>query len=131
MQWVALVTWLLTALGGSVLLFQWVRHGGLQQQEGIRTTRLFSHLGLAVIGLIVWIAFLVTDSRTTAWIAVAILVVVALLGASMFLISARGRTRTARTETPAEAMFPFPVVVGHGVLATTTLVLALLSAAGI
>ena len=82
-------------------------------------------------GLIVWIAYLVTDSRTTAWVAVALLVAVAVLGASMFLISARGRTRTVRTETPAEAMFPFPIVVGHGLLATTTFVLALLSAAGI
>jgi hypothetical protein len=131
MQWAALVTWLLTALGGLVLLFQWVRHGGLQQREGIRAARLFSHLLLAVTGLIVWIAYLVTDNQTTAWAAVAILAAVALLGASMFLISARGRTRTARTETPAEAMFPLPVVVGHGLLATTTLILALLSAAGI
>ena len=34
MQWAALVTWLLTAIGGLVLLFQWLRHGGLQQRKG-------------------------------------------------------------------------------------------------
>jgi hypothetical protein len=131
MAWAALVAWAITALGGLALFLQWLRHGGFSQKEGIRAPRLVSHLSLAVVGLAVWIGYLATDSRPLAWIAVAILATVALLGVSMFVISLRGRTKTSRTEKPAEAIFPLPVVVLHGALGATTLVLSVLSAAGI
>jgi hypothetical protein len=49
----------------------------------------------------------------------------------MFVISLRGRTTILRTETPAEGMFPFPLVLLHGGLGTTTLLLSVLAAAGI
>jgi hypothetical protein len=42
--------------------------------------RLLSHLSLAIIGLALWVGYLATDSWAIAWIAVAILVAVALLG---------------------------------------------------
>jgi hypothetical protein len=131
MPWAALVAWVATALGGLALFLQWIRHGGFRQEEGIRAPRLLSHLSLAVAGLAVWVGYLATDSRSLAWIAVAILATVALLGVSMLVISLRGRTKTARTEIPAEAIFPLPVVVVHGALGATTLVLSALSAAGI
>jgi hypothetical protein len=131
MQWAALVAWLMTALGGLVLFMQWERGGGLKQKEGIRPARLLSHLALAIIGLVLWVTYLATDERDIAWIAVAILVAVAVLGVSMLMISLRGRTTTARTETPAEAMFPIPIVIAHGALGITTLLLSALSAAGI
>jgi hypothetical protein len=129
--WAALIAWVITALGGLVLFLQWVRHGGLGQKEGIRTRRLLAHLALAVVGLGFWVGYLANDNRTLAWMAVGILVTVALLGISMFVISLRGRTTTLRTETPAEGMFPFPLVVLHGALATTTLFLSTLAAIGI
>jgi hypothetical protein len=88
-------------------------------------------LALAVVGLAFWVGYLANDNRTLAWMAVGILVTVALLGISMFVISLRGRTTTLRTETPAEGMFPFPLVVLHGALATTTLFLSTLAAIGI
>jgi hypothetical protein len=49
----------------------------------------------------------------------------------MLLISLRGTTDQVRTETPAEGMFPLPLVAGHGILAATTLTLTLLAASGI
>jgi hypothetical protein len=130
-QWAALAAWVTTALGGLVLFLQWVRHGGFSQKEGIRARRLLPHLALAVVGLALWVGFLANDNRTVAWIAVGILVAVALLGISMLVISLRGRTTTVRTETPAEGMFPFPLVVLHGALGTTTLLLSALAAAGV
>jgi hypothetical protein len=131
MQWAALVAWVVTALGGAVLFFAWLRGGGVHQNEGIRAPRLLSHMSLAVTGLIVWAVYLATDRDALAWIAVAVLIAVALLGFSMLLIWVRGRTTTIRTETPAEGSFPLPVVALHGVLGATTLALSTLAAAGI
>jgi hypothetical protein len=131
MQWAAFVAWLVTALGGLVLFMQWGKGGGLKQKEGIRPARLLSHMALAVTGLALWIAYIATDERGIAWIAVALLVAVAILGLSMLVISLSGRTTVVRTETPAEAMFPIPIVIAHGALGLTTLLLSILSAVGI
>lgn len=38
---------------------------------------------------------------------------------------------TAPTELPAEALFPVPVVLAHGALGATTLLLSLLAALGV
>jgi hypothetical protein len=131
MQWAALVAWIVTALGGLVLALHWARHGGLAQREGLRTARLATHLGLAVLGLVLWIAYIGTDASVIAWLGVGLLLAVALVGVSMLLISLRGRTTTVRTEAPAEGVLPLPLVILHGALATTTLVLVTLAALGV
>src|SRR3954452_4714209 len=84
----ALVAWVLTAGGGFVLLSRWIAAGGLRQQ-GDRTTRfpaglVFGHFGLAAAGLILWIVYLVLDADRLTWVALALLVVIALLGFTMF-----------------------------------------------
>ena len=132
MQWAALVAWLLTALGGGGLGYLWARGGGVSQAAGIRMPRLLLHAGLATGGLAIWIVFLVEGSRVFAWIGVALLVAVALIGVSMAVIWLRGRAApTAPTQLPAEASFPLPVVLAHGVLGATTLLLSLLAALGV
>lgn len=141
MKWAALITWLLTAGGGFVLLLIWIARGGMQQQsEGgnrIRPPLIMSHFLLAATGLILWIVYVVNDSDTLAWIAFAALLVVALLGFAMFAIwlqrrQSRGAvTEAATPNTPAEQHFPVPVVGLHGILAATTLVLVLLTAIGV
>jgi sterol desaturase/sphingolipid hydroxylase (fatty acid hydroxylase superfamily) len=96
-----------------------------------------SHFLLAAGGLVVWIVYLISDQKALAWIALAGLAVVALLGFTMLSIWLRRRQgRVATTETttpgtPAEQHFPVPVVVLHGLLAVVTLVLVLLTAAGV
>jgi hypothetical protein len=127
MQWAALIAWFLTASGGSALSWVWIRHGGVKQPEGLRPARLLTHILLAGLGLASWIVYVLTDSRSAAWISIALLALVAIVGLSMLAISLRGRTRTTRTAAPAEAMFPLPLVVGHGALAGLTLVLSLVS----
>lgn len=132
MQWAALVAWVLTALGGGGLSYLWARAGGAAQVGGIHPTRLVPHAGLAVIGLAIWVVFLIEGSSVFAWIAVTVLVAVALIGVSMAVIWLRGKpTPVAPTELPAEASFPLPVVVAHGALGISTLVLSLLAALGI
>ena len=138
MKWAALITWVLTAGGGFVLLAIWLSRGGMnQQREGgnrIRPPLIMSHFLLAATGLVLWIIYLVNDSDTLAWIAFAALLVVAVLGFTMFAIWLQRRQQpAAQTEanTPAEQHFPVAVVGLHGVLAATTLVLVLLAALGV
>jgi hypothetical protein len=142
MKWAALILWVITALGGFGLLAIWLQRGGLQQagQPGrrIRPPLIFSHLGIAATGLVLWIVYVATGTRALAWIGFVLLLVVASLGFGMLALwiqrrqamSADGATFAASAEgsTPAEQHFPIPIVGAHGVLAATTLVLALLAA---
>jgi hypothetical protein len=138
MKWAALITWVLTAGGGFVLLTVWLSRGGMRPQgpggNRIRPPLILSHFLLAAAGLVVWIIYIAADSKAWAWIAFAILVVVALLGWTMFAIWYRRRQAgvgAATVETPAEQHFPVAVVGLHGLLAVTTVVLVLLAAAGV
>jgi hypothetical protein len=141
MKWAALIAWVITAGVGFVLLSIWMMRGGMRQaQEAgnrIRPPLILSHFLLAAGGLVVWIVYLVSDKDALAWIAFAILAVVALLGWTMFAIWLRRRkARAGGTEmttpgVPAEQHFPVPIVAVHGLLAVTTVVLVLLTALGV
>ena len=79
-----------------------------------------------------------SDSDVLAWIAVALVAIVALLGFSMLAIWLGQRrqpaapvTASATATDAAEQRFPAPVVGLHGVLAAATLVLVVLTAAGV
>jgi hypothetical protein len=136
MEWAALISWVLTAGGGFVLLAIWLRNGGMSQRSPgeIRPFLILGHFALAATGLVLWIAFVVTDSGALAWIAFAILVAVALLGWTMFAIWYQRRNPPAGSEqaptagTPAEQRFPVPIVALHGVLAVVTVVLVFIAA---
>jgi hypothetical protein len=135
MEIAALVVWVITALGGFVLLGTWIQHGGLRQQQP-RVSRLpapvvFGHFLLAAAGLVIWIIYVVTDNDALAWVALVLLLLIALLGFAMFarwLPVHRGTAAGAGDEVPAEKHLPLPVVVAHGLVAVATLVLVLLTA---
>jgi manganese efflux pump family protein len=141
MEWAALITWVLTAGGGFVLLSIWLARGGMQQQAAagnrIRPPLIMSHFLLAATGLVLWIIYVITDSDALAWIAFVILAVVAVLGFTMFGIWLRrrqGRTTgdvAVTPDTPPEQHFPVSIVGLHGLLAATTLVLVFLTAIGV
>jgi hypothetical protein len=124
----ALITWLVTAVGGFVMLGVWISRGGHRPGSGTRLAPglVFSHFGLAVIGLVLWIVYLVAHRSVLAWVAFVLLLPVALLGFTML-----ARWIPARRTGVAESRFPVPVVVGHGLFAATTLVLVLLTALGV
>jgi len=136
MEWAALITWVLTAGGGFVLLAIWLARGGMQQQRDagnrIRPPLIMSHFLLAATGLVLWIVYIATDSDALAWIAFVLLLVVAVLGFTMFGIWLRRRraraTEAVTPDTPAEQHFPVAIVGLHGILAATTLVLVFLAA---
>lgn len=140
MKWIALVAWLLTAGGGFILLSIWVARGGMQQgrEPGsrIRPPLILTHFLLAATGLVLWIIYVFSDADALAWIALALLVVVAVLGWTMFGIWWQRRQRAAALQavdpgTPAEQHFPVPVVALHGTAAVTTVVLVFLAAVGV
>jgi len=145
----ALITWIITAGFGAFMLARWASRGGVRHAEGAGTNlppyRVFTHFGLAVAGLILWIVYLVTDSTLLAWIAFADLVVVASIGLVMVMQWAKdGRAAMAAAAASggpfradasgvdlAEQHIPRPPVVLHGIFAVSTVVLVLLSALGI
>src|ERR671937_1808556 len=95
MKWIALILWVLTAGGGFVMLAIWLARGGMRQQgeagSRIRPPLILTHFLLAAGGLVVWIVYIAADKDVLAWIAFAALVVVALLGWTMFAIWWRNR----------------------------------------
>ncbi|WP_112470642.1 hypothetical protein [Streptomyces triticisoli] len=135
----ALAAWVVTALGGFVLLARWISQGGLRQQQ-TGTTRfpapvVFGHFLLAAAGLVVWIIYLVADLDVLAWTSFAVLVAVALLGFTMFArwipVHRAAAPAAGNEESPAERHLPVPVVAAHGLLGAATLVLVLLAALGV
>ena len=132
MEIAALITWLLTAGGGFYLLYTWISKGGPGNRSTSRfpPALIFGHFGLAAAGLVLWIIYVIVDSDTLAWIALILLVPVALLGFTMlarWLPTYRARA-TAVGDGPAERHFPVATVGAHGLLAVVTVVLVLLAA---
>ena len=101
----------------------------------IRPPLILSHFLLAATGLVLWIIYVFSDSDALAWIAFAILVVVALLGWTMFAIWLKRRrgqaSQPVEASAPAEQHFPVAVVALHGLLAVTTVLLVFLAAVGV
>ena len=154
-SWIALVSWIATAGGGFVMLAIWFARGGMRQRERgrIRRELILSHFLLAATGLVIWIIYLAADKEALAWIALAILGLVAALGFTMFFIWAaqrQGRMAAAAPNppagtgaapaaeataggpgSPAEQHFPVSIVALHGLLAVATVILVLLAAIGV
>jgi manganese efflux pump family protein len=144
---VALIAWVVTALGGFVLLATWVARGGPKNSR-FSPVLIFGHFGLAAVGLVLWIIYVVADNDPLAWVAFVLLVPVAALGFTMLVrwlptYRARATVPTAATTAtaaadaptaaagaPAERHFPVAVVGAHGVLAVATVVLVLIAAIG-
>jgi len=150
----ALILWILTAAGGSVLLRTWVVNGGARRTgAGSRfpVPLIFGHFVLAAVGLVLWIVYVADDKDGIGWTAFVLLALVALLGFTMFArwlptyqstrnaarapagvtTSSAGAGSTTTAAGAAERHFPVPIVIGHGVLAAATLVLVLLTLIGV
>jgi manganese efflux pump family protein len=153
----ALVTWVITAGGGFTLLAVWlsrrrqpVRVGGADRpgtrdvpggpadgRPRLTPPLIFSHAGLAVVGLILWIVYLATDSAGLARVTLVVVLSVAVLGFTMLARWLRGRTGSragtdagtaAEVDRRPEDAFPVAIVAAHGLFAAVTLVLVLLVA---
>ena len=142
MGFVTLIVWSAAALMGLYMVAVWLIENDLTSRGSIPSRLpvpvIFAHLGLAATGLTVWVAFLLLDRKMLAWTAVGILVAVALLGATMFARWIPVYRESPQPERFAgdvapirpEGNFPVVVVTVHGLLAVSTLVLAVLTALG-
>jgi manganese efflux pump family protein len=161
----ALAVWLVTAGSGAYVLGSWISGGGTLRQRagatGSPPAVIFGHFGLALAGLVIWVAYLIAGWAALAWTAVGVLLPVAGLGMATVSIGLPGRAPAVAdgsTSPGAErrlsggpdgsavgtaviekadsgrvsrrgSLAPL-VVVGHGLLAFTTIALVLLAALG-
>ena len=153
----ALIAWLVTASSGFYVLANWISHGGTLRPRaggtGSPPSVIVGHFGLALTGLVIWIAYLVAGWNALAWTAVAVLLPVAGLGMATLVIGlpglpslpnlpsrrslpglpgragAGGQTGVLPASQVKRRLSPL-VVVAHGALAVTTMTLVLLAAIG-
>ena len=87
MVFAALISWIMTVSAGLYLLVIWLIEYDISAPGGAVTrlprTVISGHGLLASSGLLVWIGYLIVDRDMLAWIALAALVAVALLGFTM------------------------------------------------
>ena len=148
MALVALITWLATVSAGLYLLAIWLIEYDREFQSSAATRLpvpvISAHALLAFGGLSLWATYLITDASRLAWLAALTLGVVAILGLTMAIrwvgvyrthsapmavpVAVGARGETSKAPVPPERHFPVPVVVAHGIFATTTILLVLLTA---
>jgi hypothetical protein len=122
---VALVSWMSTAGGGLYLLAVWLIEYDRDFQTAARTRLpvpvISSHALLAVTGLVIWAAYLFTDSEVLAWAALAILGVVVTLGLTMAVRWLRVYQESASGAATRPAGLSPAAVAGVGILPSPSL----------
>jgi len=131
----ALAAWLVTAGLGVSMMARWIsraRRRGARPGHGPRPVLNFTHLGLALTGLLTWICYLATGVTGLAWAGCGLLLAVASLG--MTLVFAGPAVTTTGEEPEAGAPRtghpPVFVIAVHVTLACATILLATLAAIG-
>jgi hypothetical protein len=151
----ALAAWLITVGLGVSMMARWLiprlrRRAQPGQDRGPVLN--FTHFGLAVTGLLVWIGYLVTGLPGLAWVACGLLILVAALGMTLvFPALNRGVLDRGPVSSPATAVAgpasspaavaadpapparraPVLVVAAHITAASITILLAILAAIGL
>jgi hypothetical protein len=154
LTWWAVGTWAATALGGLTMTALFLRHGGMAQseREAIGPLRVLPHIGFAVTGFALWVAYAISETDALGWAAMAALAV-AFFIAGTFLLTREQHRRAYLMRTrhpaaiagaatdnpiaaparvvPAEHFIPIQLASLHGLLGGATLVLVLLERAGV
>ena len=84
MRLATLISWLVTAGLGAFMLRTWLARGGLDRARatagGLPPPLIFGHAAAAITGLLTWVAFLASGTRSLAWAAVGLIMVAVGLG---------------------------------------------------
>jgi hypothetical protein len=133
MNWVTLVVWLLTAVGGFTLIGIWLQHGGVRSTAARRFPKPlpFLHALAAIVSLVLFLIYIFADLDSLKVVTLIGLLITAVLGIAMFvmwLAGARTRAAQAGADNPPEDHFPTPLVALHGIAAVATLVLYIVAA---
>jgi hypothetical protein len=146
LRFAALAAWLAAAIPGAYLLSGWLTRAGRRRvirKPGVPSAVPIGHAGVAITGLLIWIAFTVTNMDALAWADVGLTWVIAGLGMAT-LLTASSEQPVISTSSPAAELAgvaeattaPFPTrapviaIALHGTLATLTILLVLLAAVG-
>jgi manganese efflux pump family protein len=147
LSWAALAAWLVTVGLGISMMARWItrtrRHGtprshgptgptGSTASAGPRgwgSARNFTHFGLALFGLLVWISYLATGVTGLAWAACGLLLAVASLGMTLLFLPT-GAADAPGDDPPPGRHLPVPVIAAHIAMACVTILLATLAAIG-
>ncbi|MGH7611787.1 MAG: hypothetical protein ACREN4_07185 [Candidatus Dormibacteria bacterium] len=126
----ALAAWLLTVGLGVSMMARWLRrtrrHG---TPPGRGPVLNFTHFGLALTGLLVWISYLATGVTGLAWAACGFLVAVAGLGMTLVFLPAAAADPPGGEPAPGRRP-PVPLIAAHVTVASITILLATLAAIG-
>jgi hypothetical protein len=155
LTWWAVGTWAATAAGGLAMAAIFLRRHGLSQseREAIGPLRVLPHVGFAVAGFGLWLAYAISDNDATAWAAVAAIGAAFLIAGTFLLTREQHRRADLRRREgsptasgtggmtaepagnqkriPAEHYIPIWLASGHGLLGAATLLLVLLERAGV
>lgn len=136
MNWVTLVVWLVTAVGGFTLLGIWLQHGGMTASGVRRFPKALPWLhGLAAVAsLVLFVIYLFADIDSLKPVVLAGLIITAALGIAMFVMWLGKARQTMARSVGADAArapedhFPNAVVALHGIAAVATLILYIIAA---
>ena len=110
MSELALLTWVVTALGGLFLLAIWLIEYDPDFQRAAATRLpvpvISGHAMLAILGLVAWVSYLITGNDQFAWATLAILAVVVSLGITMatrWVVVYRSSAKPAHARSMAAA----------------------------
>jgi hypothetical protein len=141
----ALLAWLAAAASGGWVLVRWLLAGGSPLRRTMTAAPpavILGHVGTAVLGLVLWVSFLLSGWVALAWTALAILAPVAGLGMGVLLLGLPGparppiraraiRARAIGARVPGRrARIPVLAIVAHGMFAVTALLLVLMATIG-
>ena len=148
----ALGAWVVTVAAGARLAAGWLAGGGLRRgyrrAAGVPRLVIAGHLALAVAGLGIWIGFVATGAAALAWVAVGVILSVAGLGMATLVgglpepaataarpvavggAGSHGLPAEPGTGAPTPSGRPVIMIVVHGALAASTILLVVLAAAG-
>jgi hypothetical protein len=131
----ALVTWIITVLGGLILLIIWLMEYDREFQTAAATRLpvpvISAHALLGVGGLLLWVVYLISDDDQLGVVTLADLGVVGVLGLVMAVrwisvyrrYGAPGSAAALEVAVPPERHFPVPVILLHGTFAVVTIAL--------
>jgi hypothetical protein len=130
----ALIAWLVTVGLGVSMMARWISrtrpHGA--EPRGRGPVLNFTHFGLALTGLLIWISYLATGLTGLAWAACGLLVAVASLGVALVFLAPAAAAAESRPgdDRPPAGRPPAPVIAAHITAACITILLAALAAIG-
>jgi manganese efflux pump family protein len=128
----ALIAWLVTVGLGVSMMARWITltwRRGPRPRSGRGPVLNFTHFGLAVTGLLVWISYLITGVSGLAWVACGLVLAVASLGMALVFLTVT-TSASSEDDPPAAGRPPVLVIAAHITAAVVTILLVTLAAAG-